>query len=62
MGVIRLKNMQFFAYHGVYDFEKELGAPFEEGGMTYFFKNDGLQNQYVIKLFVQFAYIWFMDI
>ena len=29
MGVIRLKNMQFFAYHGVYDFEKELGAPFE---------------------------------
>ena len=31
----------------LWDYEK-LGAPFEEGGMTYFFKNDGLQNQYVI--------------
>ena len=29
MGIIKLKNMQFFGYHGVYDHEKELGAPFE---------------------------------
>jgi dihydroneopterin aldolase len=29
MGIIRLKNMQFFGYHGVYDHEKEVGAPFE---------------------------------
>tara|TARA_B100000401_G_scaffold353026_1_gene250608 strand:- start:267 stop:629 length:363 start_codon:yes stop_codon:yes gene_type:complete len=29
MGVIKLKNMQFYGYHGVYDHEKKLGAPFE---------------------------------
>ena len=29
MGIIKLKNMQFFGYHGVYEHEKELGAPFE---------------------------------
>ena len=29
MSIIRLKNMQFFGYHGVYDYEKEVGAPFE---------------------------------
>ncbi|MBD31258.1 MAG: dihydroneopterin aldolase [Candidatus Marinimicrobia bacterium] len=29
MSVIKLKNMQFFGYHGVYDYEKEVGAPFE---------------------------------
>ena len=29
MGTIRLKNMQFFAYHGVFESEKKLGAPFE---------------------------------
>tara|TARA_Y100001960_G_scaffold88280_1_gene94604 strand:+ start:1202 stop:1558 length:357 start_codon:yes stop_codon:yes gene_type:complete len=29
MSIIRLKNMQFFGYHGVYDHEKEVGAPFE---------------------------------
>lgn len=31
----------------LWDYEK-LSAPFEEGGVTYYFKNDGLQNQYVI--------------
>tara|TARA_B100001996_G_scaffold70745_2_gene51894 strand:+ start:9654 stop:10016 length:363 start_codon:yes stop_codon:yes gene_type:complete len=29
MGIIKLKNMQFYGYHGVYDHEKKLGAPFE---------------------------------
>ena len=29
MGVIKLKNMQFYGYHGVYDHEKKIGAPFE---------------------------------
>ena len=29
MGIIKLKNMQFYGYHGFYDHEKKLGAPFE---------------------------------
>ena len=29
MGIIRLKNMSFYGYHGVYDFEKEKGTDFE---------------------------------
>ena len=29
MGMIRLNNMIFYGYHGVYDFEKENGANFE---------------------------------
>ena len=29
MGIIKLKNMQFYGYHGVYDHEKKLGTPFE---------------------------------
>ena len=29
MGIIRLNNMNFYGYHGVYDFEKEQGANFE---------------------------------
>jgi len=31
----------------LWNYEK-LGAPFTEGGYVYFFKNDGLQNQYVV--------------
>lgn len=31
----------------LWDFEK-VTAPFEEGDFTYFYKNDGLQNQYVL--------------
>ncbi len=31
----------------VWNYEK-VGAPFHEGNYTYFYKNDGLQNQYVI--------------
>ncbi len=31
----------------LWNYEK-LGAPFVRGGVTYYFKNDGLQNQYVI--------------
>lgn len=31
----------------LWNYEK-LGAPFTEGGYIYFFKNDGLQNQYVV--------------
>ena len=31
----------------LWNYEK-VGAPFEEGGFTYFYKNEGLQNQYVI--------------
>ncbi len=31
----------------LWDYEK-VGPPFKEGGVTYFYKNDGLQNQYVI--------------
>ena len=29
MGIIRLNNMSFYGYHGVYDFEKEQGTNFE---------------------------------
>ncbi len=29
MGIIRLKNMQFYGYHGVHESEKELGGKFE---------------------------------
>jgi dihydroneopterin aldolase len=29
MDIIRLKNMNFYGYHGVYDFEKEQGTNFE---------------------------------
>ena len=31
----------------LWNYEK-VGAPFNEGNYTYFYKNDGLQNQYVI--------------
>ena len=31
----------------IWNYEK-VGAPFKEGNYTYFYKNDGLQNQYVI--------------
>ncbi|MES2627688.1 MAG: prolyl oligopeptidase family serine peptidase [Bacteroidota bacterium] len=31
----------------VWNYEK-LSAPFKKGGVTYFFKNDGVQNQYVL--------------
>ena len=31
----------------LWNYEK-VGAPFEEGGFTYFYKNEGLQNQYVV--------------
>ena len=31
----------------LWNYEK-VGSPFKEGGYTYFYKNDGLQNQYVI--------------
>jgi len=31
----------------VWNYEK-LGSPFKEGAYTYFYKNDGLQNQYVV--------------
>ncbi len=34
----------------VWNYEK-VGAPFKEGEYTYFYKNDGLQNQYVIYRF-----------
>ena len=29
MGIIRLKNMQFYGFHGVHESEKELGGRFE---------------------------------
>ena len=31
----------------IWNYEK-VGAPFKEGDWTYFYKNDGLQNQYVV--------------
>ena len=31
----------------LWNYEK-IGAPFKEGDYTYFYKNDGLQNQYVV--------------
>ena len=31
----------------IWNYEK-IGAPFKEGDFTYFYKNDGLQNQYVV--------------
>jgi len=34
----------------VWNYEK-VGAPFKEGDYTYFYKNDGLQNQYVLYRF-----------
>ncbi len=36
----------------VWNYEK-VGAPFKEGDYTYFYKNDGLQNQYVIYRFIE---------
>ena len=47
MSVIKLKNMQFFGYHGVYDYEKEAGAPFEvdveiETSFTHAIKSDDI--------------------
>ncbi|SEK83795.1 prolyl oligopeptidase [Aquimarina amphilecti] len=35
---------------GLWNYEK-VGSPFKEGDYTYFYKNDGLQNQYVIYRF-----------
>ncbi|WP_066755721.1 prolyl oligopeptidase family serine peptidase [Crocinitomix algicola] len=34
-------------FSALWDYEK-VGSPFIEGGKTYYYKNDGLQNQYVI--------------
>ncbi|WP_321346803.1 prolyl oligopeptidase family serine peptidase [uncultured Draconibacterium sp.] len=34
----------------IWNYEK-VGAPFKEGDWTYFYKNDGLQNQYVVYRF-----------
>ncbi len=34
----------------IWNYEK-VGAPFKEGAYTYFYKNDGLQNQYVLYRF-----------
>ena len=34
-------------FSALWDYEK-VGTPFVEGGVTYFYKNDGLQNQYVL--------------
>ena len=34
-------------FSDLWDYEK-VGSPFKEGGKTYYYKNDGLQNQYVI--------------
>ncbi len=34
-------------FSALWDYEK-VGSPFKEGGVTYFYKNDGLQDQYVI--------------
>lgn len=34
----------------IWNYEK-VGAPFKEGDYTYFYKNDGLQNQYVVHRF-----------
>ncbi len=34
----------------IWNYEK-VGAPFKEGDFTYFYKNDGLQNQYVLYRF-----------
>jgi Serine proteases of the peptidase family S9A len=39
----RLKNR----LEKLWNYEK-VGSPFKEGDYTYFYKNDGLQNQYVI--------------
>ena len=35
----------------LWNYEK-VGAPFTEGDYTYFYKNDGLQNQYVIYRYI----------
>lgn len=36
----------------LWNYEK-VGAPFKEGKYTYFYKNDGLQNQYVLYRFIE---------
>ncbi|GAB5400820.1 MAG: prolyl oligopeptidase family serine peptidase [Aureisphaera sp.] len=58
---VKSQNAVTFGYLDSIPFRKELkdrlsslwnyekvGSPFKEGGYTYFYKNDGLQNQYVI--------------
>lgn len=47
-----LENIAFredlkYRLEKLWNYEK-LGSPFNEGGYTYFYKNDGLQNQYVV--------------
>ena len=45
MGVIRLKNMLFYGYHGVNESEKELGGKFEvDLELSISLKNSGLSD------------------
>ncbi|MBS3993456.1 MAG: S9 family peptidase [Bacteroidetes bacterium] len=47
LNAIPLKNELKTRLEKIWNFEK-VGSPFKEGDYTYFYKNDGLQNQYVL--------------
>ena len=44
---IPFRNQLKERLESLWNYEK-IGAPFTEGDYTYFYKNDGLQNQYVV--------------
>ncbi len=47
LNAIPFKNELKERLEKIWNFEK-VGSPFKEGAYTYFYKNDGLQNQYVL--------------
>lgn len=47
LNAIPFKNELKNRLEQIWNFEK-VGSPFKEGNYTYFYKNDGLQNQYVL--------------
>lgn len=47
LGEIAFRDKIKARFSALWDYEK-VGEPFVEGGVTYFYKNDGLQDQYVI--------------
>jgi prolyl oligopeptidase len=47
LNAIPFKNELKERLEKIWNFEK-VGSPFKEGNYTYFYKNDGLQNQYVL--------------
>ena len=44
----------------LWNYEK-ISAPFQEGDYTYFYKNEGLQNQYVLYRYKGIRMLWRLD-